>query len=136
MDLCEANAPLFLKAFERFFLRDGVSLQIRALRDGFYSVVSREAVSLLGACGLLRELCCLEVAQFDEDDVKFGLLPAAGFDIDSPQFQWLIKSMLQFNQRERATFLRWVKGGPSLPSGFKGLPQPIRVVGMHVSSSR
>jgi hypothetical protein len=134
VDLCESNAPLFLKAFERFFLRDGVSLQIRALRDGFYSVVSREAVSLLGASGLLRELSCLEVASFDADDVKFGLLPAAGFDVDSPQFQWLIKSMLQFNEHERSTFLRWVKGGPSLPSGFKGLPQPIRVVGMHVIS--
>lgn len=132
IDLCEANAPLFLKAFERVFLRDGVALQIRSLRDGFYSVVSREAVSILGASGLLRELYCLEVAPFDEEDVKFGMLPVNGYNFDSPQFQWLIKSILQFNAHERTTFLRWVRGGPSLPAGFRGLPKRITVQGMHL----
>ena len=131
VDLSEANAAMFLKAFERMFLGDGVALQMRALRDGFYSIVPRDAVAILGASGLLRELCCLEVAPFDEEDVRFGLLPVNGYDADSPQFQWLIKSMLRFNQHERATFLRWVRGGPSLPSGFTGLPKRISVQGVH-----
>ena len=130
IDACEANARLYLNAFERFFLRDGVALQIQALKDGFYSVISRDSIAVLGASGLLRELCCAEVAPFDEDDVRFGLQPVSGFSINSPQFQWLVSSMLQFNERERATFLRWVKGGPSLPSGFKGLVQSIKVAGM------
>ncbi len=134
VDLCEANAPLFLKAFERLFVGDGVALQIRALRDGFYSVVSRDAVAILGANGLLRELCCLEVAPFDEDDVRFGLLPVNGYNADSPQFQWLIKSMMRFNQLERATFLRWIRGAPSLPSGFTGLPKRITVQGAHAQA--
>jgi hypothetical protein len=130
INVCEANARLYLNAFERLFLRDGVALQIQALKDGFYSVISRDSVAVLGASGLLRELCCAEVAPFDEDDVRFGLQPVSGFSINSPQFQWLVSSMLQFNERERATFLRWVKGGPSLPSGFKGLVQSIKVAGM------
>jgi E3 ubiquitin-protein ligase TRIP12 len=132
IDLCEANAWLFLKAFERLFLRDGVALQISSLKDGFYSVVSREAVSILGASGLLRELQCLDVAPFDEEDVKFGLLPVNGYTVDSPQFQWLIKTMLQFDARERATFLRWVKGAPSLPAGFRSLPKRITVQGINI----
>ncbi len=130
IDVCGANARLYLNAFERFFLRDGVALQIQALKDGFYSVISRDSVAILGASGLLRELCCAEVAPFDEDDVRFGLQPVSGFTINSPQFQWLVGSILQFNERERATFLRWVKGGPSLPSGFMGLAQSIKVAGM------
>ena len=129
VDLCEANAHLFLKGFERIFLRDGVALQIQALRDGFYSVVPFDSVTILGASGLLRELCCLEVAPFDEEDVKFGLLPVNGYDINSPQFQWLINSMLEFSEQERAAFLRWVRGAPSLPSGFKGLHKRITVQG-------
>jgi len=127
VDLCEENAPLFLKAYERFFLRDGVALQIQALRDGFHSVVSCDAVSILGASGLLRELYCLEVPPFDEEDVKFGLLPVNGYSVDSPQFQFLIKSMLHFNKHERAHFLRWVRGSPCLPAGFRGLPKRITV---------
>ena len=129
VDLCEENAPLFLKAYERLFLGDGVALQIQALRDGFHSVVSCDAVSILGASGLLRELYCLEVPPFDEEDVKFGLLPVNGYTVDSPQFQFLIKSMLHFNKHERAHFLRWLRGSPSLPAGFRGLPQRIRVQG-------
>ena len=130
VEVCEANARMYLNAFERLFLRDGVALQIQALKDGFYSVVSPDSVAILGASGLLRELCCAEVAEFDEEDVRFGLQPGGGFTVNSPQFQWLVSSMMQFNERERAAFLRWVKGGPSLPSGFKGLLQPIKVAGM------
>ncbi len=129
VDICEANAPLFLKGVERIFLRDGVALQIQALRDGFYSVVPLDSVTILGASGLLRELCCLQVAPFDEEDVKFGLLPVNGYDMDSPQFQWLINSLLQFNEQERVAFLRWVRGAPSLPSGFKGLHKRVTVQG-------
>jgi hypothetical protein len=131
LELSQANAGLFLKGVEQLFLYDGVALQIRALRDGFFSFLPRDSVSMLGASGLLRELDCLEVAPFDEEDVKFGLLPVNGFNVDSPQFQWLVQSMLQFNQLERATFLRWVRGGPSLPSGFRGLPKRITVQGVH-----
>jgi hypothetical protein len=133
LELSQANAGLFLKGVEQLFLYDGVALQIRALRDGFFSFLPRDSVSMLGASGLLRELDCLEVAPFDEEDVKFGLLPVNGFNVDSPQFQWLVQSMLQFNQLERATFLRWVRGGPSLPSGFRGLPKRITVQGAMMS---
>jgi hypothetical protein len=132
IDACEANARLYLNAFERFFLRDGVALQIQALKDGFYSVISRDSVAILCASGMLRELCCAGVAPFDEDDGRF----VSGFSINSPQFQWLVGSMLRFNERERATFLRWVKGGPSfnLAVGLQG-PGSVYYGGMYAQLS-
>jgi hypothetical protein len=62
--------------------------------------------------------------------VKFGLQPISGFNIDSPQFQWLVDSMMQFNEFERAMFLRWIIGVASLTAGFRGLRPRIKVGGM------
>ena len=126
-ELTPADAAEYVRAIERMYLGDGVAMQIRALRSGFYSVIEQSHIAALGPCGLLNQLGCLGVAEFDLQDLRLGITPFHPFTPTSPQYLWLIDLLSRFDQRDRLAFLRHVTGAPVLPNGFQGLKMPLQL---------
>ena len=127
-ELTTENAAEYLRAVERMYLGDGVAMQIRALRSGFYSVIEQSQIAVLGPCGLLYQLGCLGVAEFDLQDMRAGITPQAPFTPASPQYLWLIDTLSHFDEANRLAFLRHVTGAPWLPNGFQGLKIPLKLL--------
>ena len=127
IDVSDANAPEYLRAFERMYLGDGVALQIRALQSGFYSIIPQEHVAILGPSGLLHSLGCLTCPEFDLEDLRFGLEPKHGYDTQSPQYVWLIETLSKFDEPQRRALVRFLTGSPWLPNGFQGLQTRLTV---------
>lgn len=127
IDVTMENAAEYLRAVERMYLGDGVAMQIRALKSGFYSVIEQSHVATLGPCGLLYQLGCLGVPEFDLQDLRGGLTPLAPYSSDSPQYLWLIEILSKFEEPDRLAFVRFVTGAPWLPSGFRGLRTPLEL---------
>jgi hypothetical protein len=133
IDVSRDNAADYLREFERLHLRDGVLMQLRALKSGFYSIIPRVQVAVLGPSGLLHLLGCLDVPQFDSNDMREGIVPQDPYNSQSPQFLWLLEILKSFDAIDRCNFLRFVTGSPCLPSGgfrglkFKGIIKPITV---------
>lgn len=127
IDVTAANASSYLRAIERMYLGEGVALQIRALQAGFYSIVSQEEISILGPSGLLRQLGALSCPKFDRADLRIGFEPKFGYSTDSPQYIWLIDTLLAFDEPQRRAVVQFLTGSPHLPSGFQGLPKRLTV---------
>ena len=127
VDVTPANAADYLRAIERMYLGDGVLLQIRALQSGFYSIISREKIAILGPSGLLHHLGALKCPEFDPEDLRIGFEPKHGYSAESPQVKWLIETLLTFDEPQRRATVRFLTGSPSLPSGFQGLPRRLTV---------
>jgi len=121
IDVTLDNAAEYLHAFERMYLGDGVTMQIRALQSGFYSVIPLEQVAVLGPSGLLHQLGCLGVPEFDLSDMRDGITPQDPYNTQSPQFLWLFDILKSFDEPNRCAFVRFVTGVPWLASGFQGL---------------
>jgi E3 ubiquitin-protein ligase TRIP12 len=102
-------------------------MQITALRSGFYSVIQQSHIAVLGPCGLLYQLGCLGIAEFDPADLRAGLTPQAPYASSSPQYLWLLDVLSHFDERNRIAFVRFVTGAPWLPNGFQGLKIPLKV---------
>lgn len=127
VDVVEANASEYLRGIERLYLGDGIALQARALQSGFYSIISQEKISILGPSGLLHHLGALSCPEFDPEDLRLGFEPKFGYSVDSPQYSWLIQTLLTFDEDQRRATVRFLTGSPSLPSGFQGLPKRLTV---------
>jgi hypothetical protein len=127
VDVTEANASDYLRGIERLYLGDGIALQARALQSGFYSIISQEKISILGPSGLLHQLGALSCPEFDPEDLRIGFEPKHGYTVDSPQYSWLIETLLTFDEHQRRATVRFLTGSPSLPSGFQGLPKRLTV---------
>ncbi len=127
IEVTAENSAEFLRAMERLYLGDGVLLQIRALQSGFYSTISQEHVAILGPSGLLHHMGALSCPEFDSEDLLIAFEPKHGYTSDSPQYKWLIETLLSFDESQRRAMVGFITGSPSLPSGFQGLPKRITV---------
>lgn len=127
VEVTAANAQEYLRAVERLYLGDGIAMQVQALRSGFYSIIPQEKISILGASGLWHLLGALACPEFDREDLRIGFEPKHGYTVDSPQYQWLIETLLTFDEDQRRATVRFLTGSPSLPSGFQGLPKRLTV---------
>jgi hypothetical protein len=127
VDVTAENASEYLRAIERMYLGDGVLQQIRALQSGFYSIISQEDVAILGPSGLLEHMGALRCPEFDREDMLIGLKPENGYTTESPQYIWLIETLLTFDERQRRATIQFITGSPVLPSGFQGLPKRVTV---------
>ena len=121
LEVSRDNAAEYLHEFERMHLRDGVIMQLRALKSGFYSIVSQEQVAVLGPSGLLHLLGCLQVPRFDRVDMSEGIVPQEPYNSQSPQIMWLFEILETLDGCDRCNFLRFVTGSPCLPGGFRSL---------------
>jgi len=142
IDVTRDNAADYLREFERLHLRDGVLLQLRALKSGFYSIIPQNQVAVLGPSGLLHLLGCFRVPEFDDDDMNEGIVPQQPYTRQSGQFLWLLETLKDLDQRDRSNFLRFVTGAPCLPSNgfrglkFRGVSAPITVQDLPGGDSR
>lgn len=127
VDVTMENVAEYVRAVERMYLGDGVAMQISALRSGFYSVIQQSHIAVLGPCGLLYQLGCLGVPEFDVQDLRLGLTPTMPYTSSSPQYLWLIEILSHFTERDRRAFVRHFTGAPWLPNGFQGLKIPLTV---------
>ncbi len=134
MEVTAANASEYLRAIERMYLGDGILLQMRALQSGFYSIISQDKVAILGASGLLHQMGALSCPPFDRADLEIAFEPNHGYTAESPQFKWLIDTILSFDECQRRATVRFITGSPSLPGGFQGLAKRLTVM-MHTNSS-
>jgi hypothetical protein len=127
IEVTAANAQEYLRAVERLYLGDGIAMQVQALRSGFYSIIPQEKISILGASGLWHHLGAVACPEFDPEDLRIGFEPKHGYTVDSPQYLWLIETLLTFDEDQRRATVRFLTGSPALPSGFQGLPKRLTV---------
>ena len=127
IEVTAANASEYLRAIERMYLGEGILLQMRALKSGFYSIVSQDKVAMLGASGLLHHMGALSCPPFDRVDLEIAFEPNHGYTTESPQFKWLIDTLLSLDECQRRATVRFITGSPSLPGGFQGLAKRITV---------
>ena len=123
-----SNVNTYVQAVLDMSLRDGISQQITAFRQGFDSVMPLRSLNVFHS----KELVALfgqSNEDWDESTLFRTIVPDHGFSGDSTPFRDLVCILSQLTKEERRTFVQWLTGSPRLPlGGFAALQPPFTVV--------
>lgn len=121
----------YIKLVCHWFLVEGVSRQMEALREGFESVFPLSHLHMFYP-EELEAVFCGGVASSSGWDVKMLMeccRPDHGYTPDSRAIRFLFEILSLYDSEERRLFIQFVTGSPRLPvGGFKSLSPPLTVV--------
>jgi ubiquitin-protein ligase E3 A len=98
-----------------WLLNRSVERQFRAIRKGFYRVVTGRIVRMLLAEELQRVICGSEVLDFAQ--LEKGTKYEGAYSVKTPLVRWLWELVKGFNQDMKKAFLVFVTGCDRAPIG-------------------
>ena len=129
----DENKQQYIDGVVNWTLRDGVTLQMEAVRRGFNSVVSVSHLQLFYAHEL-SNLISGSFTEWAEEDISSYIQADHGYNISSPTIQNLIKLLCEFDPAQQRLFLSFLTGSPRLPvGGFAALHPALTIVKKTVS---
>eukprot|EP00005_Dracoamoeba_jomungandri_P010878 CAMPEP_0174275398 /NCGR_PEP_ID=MMETSP0439-20130205/59802_1 /TAXON_ID=0 /ORGANISM="Stereomyxa ramosa, Strain Chinc5" /LENGTH=886 /DNA_ID=CAMNT_0015367497 /DNA_START=431 /DNA_END=3087 /DNA_ORIENTATION=- len=118
----QQNKLLYLHLLAEFRLCKSVEAQVQKFREGFYSILDEDLISIFDESEL--ELLFCGLPNIDFEDFRTNSQSFTGNPID-----WFWIAVSEFTQEERAKLLQFITGSSQLPiGGFKELSQPITIV--------
>jgi len=126
-----SNVSEFVRLGKQWYLYDGIDAQIRAVRCGINDVFSVENLRMFTADELRSTICGEELIDWDEESLKKILV---FHDSVNEISDWLIQALIEFDHKQRSTFLDFVTSCPRLPPGGTGSLR-IDVFPEHIASS-
>jgi hypothetical protein len=115
-----------LAAFASWY---GVRLQLRALAGGLSAVLPAPLVlGALSPAELRAVVCGSPAIEWDMASLKAHVRVGAGHRPGDAAVTFFFQALVAMTQRERADFLHFATGNPSLPpSGLAGLDPPLQL---------
>ncbi|XP_031342168.1 E3 ubiquitin-protein ligase TRIP12-like isoform X1 [Photinus pyralis] len=126
------NMHLYSNLVTHWFLFEGVSRQMEALREGFESVFPLQSLKMFHPEELEAVFCGNPRDTLSGWDVKTLMdccKPDHGYTADSKAIKFLFEVLSSYNRDEQRLFIQFLTGTPRLPvGGFKALSPPLTVV--------
>lgn len=128
IEVTVANIEEYIQKVIEMTLGRGISLQIKAFKEGFSTVFPYSALSTF-----VPEELVVMCGQGETDwsyETLCGTAKADhGYTMDSRVVKDLFEIMSEFKPEQRKAFLQFVTGSPNLPiGGFKALRPPFTIV--------
>uniref|UniRef100_A0AC35TXF4 E3 ubiquitin-protein ligase n=1 Tax=Rhabditophanes sp. KR3021 TaxID=114890 RepID=A0AC35TXF4_9BILA len=133
MKVSKENAIQFVNLVTHWILKEGIQLEMEAVRAGFEVVISIDKIKIFSADELGELFGGVNPVVCDEfwvaDQLKRAFKPDHGYSHESIQIKWLIEMLAGFDCENRRKFLQFVTGSPRLPSGgFRFLSPALTIV--------
>jgi hypothetical protein len=124
------NLPEFTKLATRFYLHDGIDMQIASIRAGINEVFPVESLLLFTPDELRTVVGGQDEIAWTEGELRQIL------HFHDPTFtsDWLVNILLELDNAQRATFLDFVTSCPRMPAGGPASLR-IEVFPEHIASS-
>ncbi|OBA26475.1 HECT-domain-containing protein [Hanseniaspora valbyensis NRRL Y-1626] len=119
IDVTEANKREYVERMINYKLKDSVKEQMDNLIQGFYSVISKENITIFNEKEL--ELLMNGLPEIDVDDWKNNTT-YVNYSTTSKEINYFWRAVRSFSKDERAKLLQFITGTSKVPlDGFKQL---------------
>ena len=109
---------IFFQLVVEWLIREGVSKQMEALREGFESVFSVSQLRIFYAEELEQLFCgSVDSAPWDIKELAECCRPDHGYTHNSRAVKFLLQILSEFSAQSQRSFLQFVTGSPRLPVG-------------------
>jgi hypothetical protein len=130
------NLAEFLDLAEAFWLLDGISAQVQALRSGIDDVFPVHSLRSFTSDDLQKIICGERNVEWTKEQLKSQFEWTRGLHPDRTPASWLIDVLVEMGPNERSVFLDFVTSCPSLPpGGLKSLSIVVTLLTDGTSSS-
>jgi hypothetical protein len=130
------NLAEFLDLAEAFWLLDGISAQVQALRSGINDVFPVHSLRSFTSDDLQKIICGERNVEWTKEQLKSQFEWTRGLHPDRTPASWLIDVLVEMGPNERSVFLDFVTSCPSLPpGGLKSLSIVVTLLTDGTSSS-
>eukprot|EP00761_Pharyngomonas_kirbyi_P008336 gb/GECH01008347.1/.p1 GENE.gb/GECH01008347.1/~~gb/GECH01008347.1/.p1 ORF type:complete len:797 (+),score=152.07 gb/GECH01008347.1/:1-2391(+) len=121
------NKKEYIQLLTDYRLRQRHLPLIEAFREGFYSLIEEDLISIFNESELELLLCGLP--EIDVEDFKANSTDS----LDSTLSRWFWIAVANFTSEERAKLLQFITGSSQLPlGGFKALKPRVSITGVVV----
>ncbi|CAD8124039.1 unnamed protein product [Paramecium sonneborni] len=123
IQVTDENKKDYIRKYCHQFMAKNIEDQIKAIQEGFYSVIPKNLIAIFDSAQFKKLLCgqqqinvenLIENLSYNKADIKF--------------IKWLQNILRTFNQDMLAKFINFVTGTYLVPAGgFQNLTRPIQI---------
>jgi E3 ubiquitin-protein ligase TRIP12 len=128
------TADEFVRLVSLFTVGPTVHVAAMAFREGFERVLPWSAMDIF-SCEELSQLARGSNCSFTREELRKNMNPCHGYQEGTPQVEMLIDTLLEFEEDERAMFVRFVTGARALPIGGLAALRRKLSVALRISES-